>query len=197
MYGTLISILGEQVDKRREWCPVRRAPSYDLPAQRDTSKPPFCYRHTREARNIRVCPAFCILFSHVPAESQSRHSEDRATGVAFTLNPLFHPDASGLTETLTVRGTRLVVLSAGSFGSPGILERSGIGAKGVLESVGVKQRVDLPGVGENYQGLVQDYISESARFTFGHAQTTTFCSSRAFPRTRHRHSMQFSETMMV
>ena len=90
-----------------------------------------------------------------PAESQSPRSEDRATGVAFTLNPLLHQDASGLTETRTVRGTRLVVLSAGSFGSPGILERSGIGAKGVLESVGVKQRVDLPGVGENYQGLVQ------------------------------------------
>jgi alcohol oxidase len=67
-----------------------------------------------------------------PAESQYPHREDRATGVAFTLNPLFHPEARGLTETRTVRGKRLVVLSAGSFGSPGILERSGIGAKGVL-----------------------------------------------------------------
>jgi len=44
-------------------------------------------------------------------------------------------------------------LSAGAFGSPGILERSGIGAKDVLERVGVKQRVDLPGVGDNYQGI--------------------------------------------
>ena len=76
--------------------------------------------------------------------------------MAFTLNPLFHPDDSGPTETRTVRGTRLVVLSAGSFGSPGILERSGIGAKGVLENVGVKQRVDLPGVGENYQGPMRE-----------------------------------------
>ena len=91
-----------------------------------------------------------------PTETQAPHSDDRATGVAFILNPLFHPDASDLTETRTVRGRKLVVLSAGSFGTPGILERSGIGAKGVLESVGVKQRVDLPGVGENYQGPVQD-----------------------------------------
>ena len=45
------------------------------------------------------------------------------------------------------------MLCAGSFGTPGILERSGIGAKAILEGVGVKQRVDLPGVGENYQGL--------------------------------------------
>ena len=99
-----------------------------------------------------------------PAESQSPHSEDRATGVAFTLNPLFHPDASGLTETRAVRGTRLVVLSAGSFGSPGILERSGIGAKGVLESVGVKQRVDLPGVGENYHGPMRECYQQECTF---------------------------------
>jgi choline dehydrogenase-like flavoprotein len=51
-----------------------------------------------------------------------------------------------------VRGTKLVLVSAGTFGSPGILERSGIGAEHVLERVGMKQRVDLPGVGENYQG---------------------------------------------
>ncbi|KAH8988749.1 alcohol oxidase-like protein [Lactarius hatsudake] len=75
--------------------------------------------------------------------------ENRATGVTYALNPLFHPD--GPKDTRTVRGTKLVVVSAGAFGSPAILERSGIGAKGVLERVGVKQRVDLPGVGENYQ----------------------------------------------
>ena len=45
-----------------------------------------------------------------------------------------------------------MLVSAGPFGSPGILERSGIGTKDVLERVGVKRRVDLPGVGENYQG---------------------------------------------
>jgi alcohol oxidase len=78
-------------------------------------------------------------------------SENRATGVAYALNPLFHPD--GPRDTRTVRGTKLVLVSAGAFGSPGILERSGIGAKDVLEPVGVKQRVDLPGVGENYQGF--------------------------------------------
>jgi choline dehydrogenase-like flavoprotein len=69
-------------------------------------------------------------------------------------NPLFYPD--GPKETRIVRGTKLVVLSAGSFGTPGILERSGIGSKGVLQRVGVEQRVDLPGVGENYQGPLRD-----------------------------------------
>ncbi|KAF8262167.1 alcohol oxidase-like protein [Lactarius quietus] len=75
--------------------------------------------------------------------------ENRATGLAYSLNPLLHPD--GPRDTRTVRGTKLVLISAGAFGSPGILERSGIGAKDVLERVGVKQRVDLSGVGENYQ----------------------------------------------
>jgi alcohol oxidase len=77
-------------------------------------------------------------------------SENQATGVAYTLNPQLHPDGSR--DTRTVRATKLVLISAGPFGSPGILERSGIGANDVLERVGVKQRVDLPGVGENYQG---------------------------------------------
>ncbi|KAH8988755.1 alcohol oxidase-like protein [Lactarius hatsudake] len=53
--------------------------------------------------------------------------ENRATGVAYALNPLLHPDG------------------------PWDTQRSGIGAKDVLERVGVSQRVDLPGVGENYQ----------------------------------------------
>jgi len=75
--------------------------------------------------------------------------DNRATGVAYTLNPLLHPD--GPRDTRTVRGTKLVLISAGAFGSPAILERSGIGAKDVLDRVGVKQRVDLPGVGDNYQ----------------------------------------------
>jgi choline dehydrogenase-like flavoprotein len=67
-------------------------------------------------------------------------------------NPLFHPD--GPTEMCAVLGTKLVVLSAGSFsriGTLGILERSRIGGKAVL-GVDVKQRIDVPGVGEIYQG---------------------------------------------
>lgn len=38
------------------------------------------------------------------------------------------------------------------MGSPAILERSGIGAAERLKKIGIPQIVDLPGVGENYQG---------------------------------------------
>lgn len=75
----------------------------------------------------------------------------RAVGVEYVANPVFQPDADA-SQVKTVRAKKLVVISAGTFGSPGILERSGIGAKEVLEKAGVEQIVDLPGVGENYQG---------------------------------------------
>ncbi|KAH8989703.1 alcohol oxidase-like protein [Lactarius akahatsu] len=91
--------------------------------------------------------------------------ENRATGVAYALNPLLHPEGPG--DTRTVRGTKLVLVSAGAFGSPGILERSGIGTKDVLDSVGVRQRVDLPGVGENYQDhsvlFIQYFAADEAQ----------------------------------
>jgi alcohol oxidase len=84
-------------------------------------------------------------------------STNRASGVTYILNPLLHPD--GPRDTHTVKATKLVLVSAGAFGSPGILERSGIGAKDVLDRVGVEQRVELPGVGENYQGFSEQRIS--------------------------------------
>jgi alcohol oxidase len=50
-----------------------------------------------------------------------------------------------------VRASKLVVVSGGAFGSPTILERSGIGAEAVLKRCGIEQLVNLPGVGENYR----------------------------------------------
>lgn len=44
------------------------------------------------------------------------------------------------------------MLSAGAFGSPAILERSGIGNAKLIRELGIESLVDLPGVGENYQG---------------------------------------------
>ncbi|KAJ3518992.1 hypothetical protein NMY22_g13408 [Coprinellus aureogranulatus] len=66
----------------------------------------------------------------------------KATGVEYV-----HP---GQAKPARVFATKLVVLSSGAFGSPAILERSGIGSKGVLQANGVEQLVDLPGVGENF-----------------------------------------------
>ena len=78
-----------------------------------------------------------------------------------------------------MRGTKLVLISAGAFGSPAILERSGIGARDVLDRVGVKQRVDLPGVGNNYQGFSVLFLRDSdmSFLIFTSAVQTTISSS--------------------
>ena len=62
----------------------------------------------------------------------------RAVGVAVR-------DGQRLTEI----GAARVVLSAGAYGSPAILLRSGIGPAGELAALGVKPVLDLPGVGRN------------------------------------------------
>ncbi|KII85161.1 hypothetical protein PLICRDRAFT_116683 [Plicaturopsis crispa FD-325 SS-3] len=74
---------------------------------------------------------------------------DKAVGVEYVNDTVLVPHADQTVHTAL--GKRLVVISAGTFGSPTILERSGIGAKDIVEKAGVKSRVDLPGVGENYQ----------------------------------------------
>jgi choline dehydrogenase len=54
-----------------------------------------------------------------------------------------------------IKARHCVILAAGSIGSPGLLERSGIGAPTVLAQAGVPVRHALPGVGENLQDHLQ------------------------------------------
>ncbi|WP_273819569.1 MULTISPECIES: GMC family oxidoreductase [Pseudomonas] len=50
---------------------------------------------------------------------------------------------------------REIILCAGSVGSPGILQRSGIGPRPLLESLGIGVCHELPGVGGNLQDHLQ------------------------------------------
>ncbi len=72
----------------------------------------------------------------------------RATGVDYL--------SAG--RRLHVRAAREVILSAGSIGSPSILQRSGIGAAAALEVLGIDVLVDAPGVGENLQDHLEVYF---------------------------------------
>lgn len=56
-----------------------------------------------------------------------------------------------LADGTKIKAKKEVILSAGSLLSPKILELSGIGRKDVLSKAGIKQKVNLPGVGENLQ----------------------------------------------
>ncbi|KAF8186595.1 GMC oxidoreductase-domain-containing protein [Mycena galopus ATCC 62051] len=87
-----------------------------------------------------------ILFDH----------DNRAVGVEYT--------SSRDTNVSIAYASRLVVLCAGAFCSPAILERSGIGSKDLLQQLNIPVVCDLPGVGENYQdhtmGLVPYYAPD-------------------------------------
>jgi choline dehydrogenase len=52
-------------------------------------------------------------------------------------------------DTRRVTATREVILSAGSYNSPQLLQLSGIGPPALLQSLGIAVRHALPGVGEN------------------------------------------------
>lgn len=64
-----------------------------------------------------------------------------ASGVTFQVNG----------TSYVVNATKEVILSAGVFQSPQLLELSGIGNATLLQSHGITPLIDLPGVGENLQ----------------------------------------------
>lgn len=58
----------------------------------------------------------------------------------------------------TARARREVILSAGSIGSPHLLQLSGIGPGAVLTEAGIEVVHELPGVGENLQDHLEVYF---------------------------------------
>jgi choline dehydrogenase-like flavoprotein len=48
-----------------------------------------------------------------------------------------------------VKAKREVIVAAGTFKTPQLLELSGIGDRSLLKSFGIETLIDLPGVGEN------------------------------------------------
>lgn len=61
-------------------------------------------------------------------------------------------------KIIDVAANKEVILSAGSIGSPHILQLSGIGPKAVLETANIEVKHDLPGVGENLQDHLEFYF---------------------------------------
>ena len=83
-----------------------------------------------------------VLFSTKAGESK------KAVGVHF--------ERKG--KHIEVNANKEVVLSAGSVGSPHILQLSGVGASETLKQAGIKQVHELPGVGENLQDHLEFYF---------------------------------------
>ncbi|TDL16815.1 alcohol oxidase [Rickenella mellea] len=76
----------------------------------------------------------------------------RAGGVQYLTN--------NATQNVNVTATGNVILTAGTYQTPKLLELSGIGNSAVLNKFGITPRVDLPGVGEN----LQDHFATSVSF---------------------------------
>jgi len=72
----------------------------------------------------------------------------KAVGVEYIKNDRSHQ----------VRAGREVILSAGSIGSPHIMQMSGIGPVSVLKDAGIEVLHELPGVGENLQDHLESVI---------------------------------------
>ncbi len=74
--------------------------------------------------------------------------DKKATGVEYKLNG----------AVKTAQASKEVILSAGSIGSPHLLQLSGIGDTQTLEKAGVEANHHLPGVGQNLQDHLEFYF---------------------------------------
>ena len=77
----------------------------------------------------------------------------RVTGARYRLGGQEH----------SVKAHQEIIISAGSIGSPTLLQRSGVGPMSVLMAAGVPVRHDLPGVGENLQDHLEVYFQYRCR----------------------------------
>ncbi|KAJ6460827.1 hypothetical protein C8R47DRAFT_1242121 [Mycena vitilis] len=83
-----------------------------------------------------------------------------AIGVEYLWDNRVHK--SSPQDVRFVKARKFVIVSAGSMGSPLILERSGIGKKNILEEAGIPVVVESTGVGHTYQDhgmLLVPYLS--------------------------------------
>jgi choline dehydrogenase len=84
----------------------------------------------------------------------------QASRLAFATQPDGGATCCGATvirgvEQVEVRATREVILSAGSIGSPQLLQLSGVGPAALLRAHGLPVLRDMPGVGANLQDHLQ------------------------------------------
>ncbi|THU82901.1 FAD/NAD(P)-binding domain-containing protein [Dendrothele bispora CBS 962.96] len=83
---------------------------------------------------------------------QGRESEITASAVEYI-------DANNETQVVNVSHGGEVIVSAGTIGTPKILELSGVGNSSILQAAGVKPILNLPSVGENFADHVNSWVN--------------------------------------
>lgn len=110
-----------------------------------------CYLHKK--MDNPSYPNLHILTESKVVRVLLNDANDRAVGVEYRPSTKHQP--AGLSTSCSplrqVKAKKLVVVSCGAIGTPPVLERSGIGARSVLEKANIPVKVDLPGVGTDYQ----------------------------------------------
>ncbi|OQU96963.1 hypothetical protein CLAIMM_02968 [Cladophialophora immunda] len=86
------------------------------------------------------------VFTEIKVVRVLFNEQKRATGIEYLPAG---PDPHA--KPFVINATKLVVLAGGTFGSPQILQRSGVGDAHRLSRLGIDVVSDLPGVGQNYQ----------------------------------------------
>ena len=112
----------------------------------------------------------------------------RATGVQFYRG----------NQLQTARARREVVVSAGTFGSPQLLQLSGIGAAQDLQKLGIAITHNLPGVGQNLQDhidYVQSWKVPSTTASFGVSLRGTGKALSAVMEWRNKRSGMLTSTI--
>ncbi|RYO84414.1 hypothetical protein DL764_009339 [Monosporascus ibericus] len=145
------------------WCipasidPVSKTRSYAAAAY-------FAPAKSRE--NLKVVTGATV--NKILLERQTNGDTMSAQGVIFRLK-------DGTTHQ--VNANREVLLAAGVFQSPKILELSGVGDKALLDKFGIETKVNNPGVGEN----LQDHLMTGVSFEAAEDVITGDCLLRQEP----------------
>ena len=111
----------------------------------------------RHRKNLTILTKAQVLkLNLIPTQPQTQNNPQQQKnawyGAAWEVTTL---DLIHAGSRLTAHAKDQVILSAGSIGSPQLLQVSGIGARHHLDAIGVKTKVDLSGVGENLQDHLQ------------------------------------------
>jgi choline dehydrogenase-like flavoprotein len=94
-------------------------------------------------------------------------------------NGCFRATGVTLTDGTVITANREVIISSGSFQSPGLLELSGVGNSSILQAAGIEQLIDLPGVGENLQDHIRIQSSYQLNESFTSFDILRYNSSYA------------------
>ncbi|MGY0399865.1 MAG: choline dehydrogenase [Ostreibacterium sp.] len=119
--------------------------------------------HMTVDKGVRASTSHAYLKPALARHNLTLLSQVHVTRLLIDKDAQDKPRAIGVTydyqgQTHTVEANKEVILSAGSIGSPHLLQLSGIGPKKVLQDAGIEVVCELAGVGENLQDHLEVYF---------------------------------------